>query len=157
MHPAEMTDHRAGYSQRSPEALREYLADTAQRELDELRAEFDVRLAALEIALSRRDSRQSLEHVVLDLARAATAEAEAAAQRASLEAQIQVEAQAAAAAAQTQRALEAERASSAAMREELERLGARLESEHESIVQLRHDLQASKTSLDQARATLDQE
>jgi len=64
MHPAEMTDHRVESPNQAPDALRRYLAETAQRELDELRAEFDVRLAALESALSRRDTRASLEHVV---------------------------------------------------------------------------------------------
>src|SRR5262245_35216368 len=118
MHPVEMTEHRAEQDHRSPDALRRYLAETAQRELDELRAEFDVRLAALETALSRRDPRTSLEHVVLDLARVATAEAEAAAQRASLEAQIHAETQAAAAEAETRRELESERASNAALRDE---------------------------------------
>src|SRR4029079_4293269 len=103
---------------RSPEELRQYLAEDAQRELDELRAEFDVRLAALETARSRRDSRPTLERGGLDLARVAAAEAEATAQRASLQAQLHAEAQSAELAAETQRALEAERTASAAPREQ---------------------------------------
>ena len=60
-----MTNQRTGLpTGRSSDDLRQYLAEDAQRELDELRAEFDVRLAALETALSRRDSRTTLERVV---------------------------------------------------------------------------------------------
>ncbi|MCU1382384.1 MAG: hypothetical protein JWL71_1081, partial [Acidobacteria bacterium] len=64
------------------------LVTTAQRELDALRAELEARLAALERALTHPEPGVSLEKLLMDLARTATAEAEAAAARATLEAQL---------------------------------------------------------------------
>ena len=84
-----MTDRRTPpKAEPLPQLVRQYLATNAQRELDTLRSELDSRLAALEGALAHPDPRASLENLVLELARVATAEAEAAATRASLEAQL---------------------------------------------------------------------
>ena len=94
----------------SPEARRQYLADGARRELDALRASLDARLAALEDALAHPDPRVSLEELVLNLARVATAEAEATAARACLEAQLDAEHRAALDGDEMRRSLEAERA-----------------------------------------------
>src|ERR1700704_849391 len=93
-----------------PDALRRYLAETARRELDALRAAFDARLAALEAALAHPDQHASLETLVLDLARVATVEAESAVARAILQAQSDAQARAAAVTAETLRLLETERA-----------------------------------------------
>jgi len=68
-----------------PDRLKQYLSDMARRELDALRADLEAKLIALERALARPDQHDSLETLVLDLARAATVEAEAAASRAMLE------------------------------------------------------------------------
>src|SRR3954465_1135845 len=70
---------------------RDHLVGEAQRELDALRAQLDVRLTALEGALASPDPDHPLAGLVLDLARTATAEAESAAARATLEAQLDVE------------------------------------------------------------------
>ena len=120
--------------------IREYLAGTAQRELEGLRAELDVRLSALEAALARRDPRKSLELLVLDLARAATAEAESAAARASLEAQLYAQERGNAAAHEVQRALEAEHAVAAALQIELRQAQTALEAETQAAVRLRQEL-----------------
>ena len=64
------------------------LLDRAQQEIDALRQALDAHLSALEAALANPDACESLETLVLDLARVATREAEAAAQRAVLGAQM---------------------------------------------------------------------
>ena len=77
----------------SPDALRNYLSERSQQELDTLRTELDTRLVALENALTSPDECESLESLVLDLARVAMDEAEAATRRAILEAQADAQAQ----------------------------------------------------------------
>ena len=79
----------------TPDAIRRALVDAAQRELDGLRAALDMRLAALETALAQPNQQTPLEHLVLDLARVATAEAESAATRACLQAQFEAQQRAA--------------------------------------------------------------
>ena len=71
----------------SPDALRNYLSERSRTELDELRSELDARLLALENALTSPDDCESLESLVIDLARVAMDEAEAAARRAIFDAQ----------------------------------------------------------------------
>src|SRR5437667_3416245 len=104
----------------SAETVRQYLAVNAQRELDTLRTELDARLSALEAALARPDSHASLETLILDLARVATAEAQAATARATLEAQLHAQERATAGAADAQRLLAEERATTTALRFDLE-------------------------------------
>src|SRR5215218_453998 len=84
-------------------ARRRFMADAARRELDELRTSLDARLADLEEALANPDPKTSLEELVLELARVATAEADAAASRASLEAQVEAQDRAEAATAEAMR------------------------------------------------------
>src|SRR5262249_41300985 len=74
-----------------PDRLKQYLSETAKRELDALRAQLEVKLIALETALARPNDFDSIEHFVIDLARVATAEAEASAARASLDVRLQAE------------------------------------------------------------------
>src|SRR5262249_40634667 len=104
----------------SVETVRQYLASNAQRELDALRSELDVRLSALEAALARPDSTASLERLILDLARVATAEAQAAAAKATLEAQLHAHERASSAATEAQQALEEERTVATALRAEID-------------------------------------
>ena len=68
-------------------ALRRHLADVT-RELDGLRTALDTKLATLETALKNPGPDVSLEALVIDLARVATAEAEATAARACLQAKL---------------------------------------------------------------------
>src|SRR5437867_1202359 len=67
--------------------------DLAAQELAALRAALDQKLAALEAALANPSQCASLERLVIDLARVATAEAEAAAAKACVDAQADVQRQ----------------------------------------------------------------
>ena len=136
----------------SPETVRHYLAADAQRELDALHAELDVRLLALETALAHPDPQTSLGDLVLDLARVATAEAESSAARASLAAQLDAQVRAAAAASKTQRSLEAERATIKALRLELEQTRTARDAERDGAVRLAQEADRLRTSLEQERA-----
>src|SRR5258705_6944284 len=138
----------------SPEARRRYLADAARRELDTLRASLDVRLAALEEALDHPDPRTSLEELVLNLARVATAEAEAAAARACLEAQLDAENRAALGGAEMRRSIEAERAGMDTVRADLEEAQAALEGEREGGAKLRKAIAEARTALEAERAAV---
>ena len=71
----------------SPDALRNYLSERSRTELDTLRVDLDARLLALENALTSPDDCESLESLIVDLARVAMDEAEAATRRAIFEAQ----------------------------------------------------------------------
>ena len=68
-----MTNFRLVSSSGSSQALRQSLAASARHELDTLRAELETRLGALEAALAQPDPAPSLERLVIDLARVATA------------------------------------------------------------------------------------
>lgn len=147
-----MSDHRISpAAEPSPETVRQYLAAHAQRELDALHAELDVRLSALEAALAHPDPRTSLEDLVLDLARVATAEAESATARASLAAQLHVQERAAVAASTVQRSLEAERAITKTLRLELEQAQTALDVEREAAARLRQEFDRVRKSLEQER------
>ncbi len=146
------SDHRVSpAADPSPETVRQYLAANAQRELDALHAELDVRLSALEAALAHPDPRTSLEDLVLDLARVATAEAESATARASLEAQLHAQEHAAVAASSVQRSLEAERAITKALRLELEQARTALDAEREAAARPRQEVDRVRKSLEQER------
>jgi hypothetical protein len=111
-----------------PDRLKQYLSDTARREIDELRAALDSRLLALEAALAHPEPHDSLEALVIDLARVATAEAEASAAKASLEAELESKSRASAS-AELQRLLDAERAATTALRAEIDEVRKKLEGD----------------------------
>jgi hypothetical protein len=96
------------------------LPEAAQRELDELRAAVDVRLAALEAVLADPSRGESLEGLILDLARVASEEAEAAASRACLVTKLQADTEISEARMSAETALEREREIIADLRRELE-------------------------------------
>jgi chromosome segregation ATPase len=104
------------------------LLDAAQRELDTLRASIDARLSDLESALSRPGSEPSLESLVLELARLATAEAQASATRACLEMQRDAEATLADVRARAAAELDAERAVAGELRRSLQQSQRRAET-----------------------------
>jgi chromosome segregation ATPase len=117
---------------------RPQLAEAAAQELDALRAALDQKLAALEAALANPSKCASLEALVIDLARVATAEAEAAAARGCLDAQQDAQRQAAAK-AEAQLALKTERETLAALQRDLEQARTALKSERDAAAVLRHD------------------
>jgi hypothetical protein len=125
-----MTDARSAKVPADPlsDRLKDYLSDTARRELDALRAALESRLLALEAALAHPDPHESLEALVIDLARVATSEAEASAVRASLEAQLESKSRAATA-AELERLLDAERAATRALRAEIDEVRNKLQAE----------------------------
>ena len=133
------------------ETVRKHLAATAQRELDTLRAELDTRLSALEAALTQPDPNRSLEDLVLDLARVATAEAVSSSQRKTLEVQLQEE-ERAAAFADLRRALESETAISQSLRIELEQARKMVEAERAAHARLRAESDDDRKMLEEGRA-----
>src|SRR5258708_12199204 len=135
----------------SSETVRQYLAANAQRELDALRTELDVRLSALEAALARPDSGTSLEKSMLALRRVAPAEAEAAAARATLEAQVHAQERATAAGSAAQRLLEEERATTTALRFDLEQARTALDIEQETAGRLQQESAGLRKSLEEER------
>jgi chromosome segregation ATPase len=151
-----------------PDRLKQYLSETARREIDALRAALDSRLLALEAALAHPEPHESLEALVIDLARVATAEAEASAARASLDAQIEAQ-ERTKEAAEAKRLVETERASVNTARAELEaarksieqqlaqeRASARKNAEHATALQremaeVRQALESRSSALEAAR------
>src|SRR6059036_626439 len=79
-------------SDRTSDALTAHLSDVARRELSALRTALDVRLSRLDAMLADPGRVESLEGVVLDLARVATQEAHTAAAVACLDARRQADA-----------------------------------------------------------------
>src|SRR5215468_5582161 len=71
--------------------LRAYLSGPARRELEALRAALDTRLLALEKALAHPDPNESIEGLIIDLARVASDEAHTASAHKWLEAQLKAQ------------------------------------------------------------------
>ncbi len=134
--------------------LRTYLSETAQRELASLRAALDTRLMALEKALAHPDATESLEGLIIDLARVATDEAHASAARKWLEAQVSAQGHATTGGAGDggagiQGALIQE---AATLRREVEELRARLNREGERGDGLRRETETAQSALQGERA-----
>ena len=148
--------------------------DPAPIQLAQLRADFDVRLSALESALADPAQTASLAGLILDLARVATEEAKAAAATAYLDAKREGDARAAQARAEGQSALEAERAANADLRRRAESAAPRidalerkeshlaasvakleeaLERAREDAARVEHDLANARGALDRERET----
>ena len=87
-----------------------YVAESAQRRLDALRSTVDIRLAALETALEDPAGAESLEQLILDLARVATEEAQATAARACVDTRLEADTEIGQVRAAAQAAVEDERA-----------------------------------------------
>lgn len=132
----------------SPAAVRQYLAGTSQRELDALRSALDTRLATLEAALVNPGESGTLERLVIELARVATAEADSTVTRVCLQAGL--EARDAVAAAES--AAHAERSGAAALRASLDQAKAAFADERRTTVQLRRELDQARTAAEAMRA-----
>src|SRR5262249_30298137 len=102
-----MTSRRSRPPASDPPAnvLRRHLSETSRRELAALRLEVDSRLSALEAALSRPGAHDSIEDLIIDLARVISAEAEAASVRARAEFELAQQERAAGVGAEVVRAL----------------------------------------------------
>jgi chromosome segregation ATPase len=165
-----MSDHELVHSPADPlpDRLRQYLSETARRELDSLRGALESRLQALEAALApgaapggsgSPGSHDSIARLVMDLARVTTAEAEAASAQRVFEAQLEAQDHAGSAASETTRALEAERATATALGAELAQARAAFDKEiaHEraSTKQARDKLSVAQRELTEARRSLE--
>lgn len=130
-----------------PDAVKEYLSKTASQELDALRAALDERLAALEAALSEPDRHDSLERLIIELARVATSESEAAAARACLQAEVDAQDRSAALSAEAQRTVEQERAGKMELTTELEQTRASLASLRNDFAQMRESIEGERAQM----------
>lgn len=122
----------------SPEALRSHVAGLAQQHLDTLRSALELRLSALEAALANPGGGESLERLILDLARVATEEAQAAALRACVDTKLEADNQVAGSRAAAEAALQKERATLSEVRRALEQAQQKTaESERDKQAELR--------------------
>ena len=90
-----------------------YVSESAQRRLDALRSSVEVRLASLEAALADPTRGDSLEALILDLARVACEESQAAAAHACADTRLEAEMHIARARTAAQAAADQELAASA--------------------------------------------
>ncbi|HKT81565.1 MAG TPA: PilZ domain-containing protein [Vicinamibacterales bacterium] len=119
--------------------LNDTSSERAQRQLDTLRAAVEVRLQALEAVLADPNRGESLEGLILDLARVATDEARAAMLKACLDAKLEADARVIHARAVAQEAVDQERLASGELRKALDQTKQRLSNlEQEHIVQMHH-------------------
>jgi len=110
------------------EKLNDRLSEPAQRQLDDLRAALDDRLAALEAALADPARGESLERLILDLARAVTEESQAATAKAVLDTKLDANKQIAQSLAAEQGAAERERAQAVELSRAVEQAQQRVAS-----------------------------
>jgi hypothetical protein len=120
------------------QTLNDTSSDRAQRQLDALRAAVEVRLSALEAVLADPSRGESLEGLVLDLARVATEEARATTLKAILDVKLEADARVAQAREAVQEALDQERIVGSDLRRSLEQARQRMNGlEQEQLGQLR--------------------
>jgi chromosome segregation ATPase len=139
----------------SPDAIRRYLAETSRRELDALRQVLERKLVALETALANPGQHDSLEHLVIDLARAASAEAVSAAERQLLDAQVKANERAVAGDDETRRALEADRKANADLQRELASVKAALDEQRQARAVQEREVQEARRELAELRRAAD--
>lgn len=138
-----------------PGALNAHLSDQARRQLDALRAAIDVRLTVLEAVLADPSRGESLEGLILDLARVATEEAQAAAVKACLDAKSEAEAGVASQATEALVALEEERTITSGLRYELEVAGQRIAAlEHQQRAATGSTREEMDSAVARERATI---
>ena len=133
-------------------ALRRHVADLT-REIDGLRTALDTKLGTLEAALKNPAHDGSLETLVMDLARVATAEAEATAARACLQAKLAGEELVQTVRADAERAVQTERAATAASHAELNERQTALNAASSRAETLQGEIEELRTALDGERKT----
>ena len=107
-------------------ALAEHLSDVARRELSALQTALDLRLSRLDAVLADPDRVESLEGLVIDLARVATQEAHTAATVACFDARRDADAKVAQFRASTQDGIERDQATIAELRQAVEQTQQRI-------------------------------
>lgn len=134
------------------------LLESAQRQLDALRATIDARLSELDAALADPSRASSLTGLILELSRLATAEAQAAATRACLQIKSDGEAAILEAEARSLAAVEAERRTASDLRKNLDKAQKKLdlvESEKHAVLQAAREQTQLLESERGSRAELD--
>src|SRR5262245_1298089 len=131
MKSAFLSDPNTNLSSDSPNV---YVSESAQRRLDALRSSVEVRLAALEAALADSSRGDSLETLILDLARVACEESQATAAQACADTRLEAEMHIGQARTVAQAAVDQEVASST----EVRRL---LEEAQQRILSLQHEVE----------------
>ena len=144
-----------------------HLLESAQRQLDALRATIDARLDELDAALADPSRASSLTGLILELSRLATAEAQAAATRACLQIKSDGEATILEAEARNLAAVEAERKLASELRKNFDKAQKKLdllETEKHAVLQAAREqtqlleaARASRGDLDRAIAKLEQQ
>ena len=136
------------------ERLKDHPSDRAQRQLDVLRAALEDRLVALEAALADPTRGDSLERLILDLARSVTEESRAAASKACVDTKVEADKQVAQSLAAQQEAVKRERTLASELSRTVEQAQQRMASlEKESQVELRTVREALGADLARERAT----
>jgi hypothetical protein len=123
------------------------------REIDGLRTALDTKLGTLEAALKTPAHDGSLELLVMDLARVATAEAEATAARACLQAKLAGEELVQTVRADAERAVQTERAATAASHAELNERQTALNAASSRADTLQGEIEDLRAALDGERQT----
>ena len=144
-----------------------HLLESAQRQLDALRATIDARLAELDAALADPSRTSSLTGLIVELARLATTEAQAAATRACLQIRSDGEASMLEAEARNLAAVEAERKRASELRKHLDTAQKKLdllETEQHAVLQAAREQtqlleaeRASRGDLDRSLARLERQ
>ncbi len=129
-------------------------SDRAQRQLDTLRTAVETRLAALEAVLADPMRGESLEGLILDLARVTTEEARTAALKAALDAKLEADARVAHARAVAQEAIDEERVVAGELRRTVEQARQKIAGlETAQLLELRRLREDLETEIGRERAT----
>ncbi len=129
-------------------------SDRAQRQLDTLRTAVETRLAALEAVLADPMRGESLEGLILDLARVTTEEARTAALKAALDAKLEADTRVAHARAVAQEAIDEERVVAGELRRTVEQARQKIAGlEAAQLLELRRLREDLETEIGRERAT----
>ena len=134
--------------------LNDTSSERAQQQLDALRTVVETRLSALEAVLADPSRGESLEGLILDLARVATEEARAVALKASLDARLEADARVADARTVAQEAIDQERVGAGELRRSIEQARRRIASlEQGQLTDLRGLREELESEISRERAT----
>jgi PilZ domain len=138
----------------STATLNDTSSDRAQRQLDMLRTAVDRRLAELEAVLADPMRGESLEGLILDLARVTTEEARTTALKAALDAKLEADSRVAHARAVAQEAIDEERVVAGELRRAVEQARQKIAGlEGAQLLELRRLREDLETEIGRERAT----
>src|SRR5262245_8188199 len=156
MKSAVLSDTNTNLSVDSPNV---YVSESAQRRLEALRGSVDVRLAALEAALADPNNGDSLEALILDLARVACEESQATAAQACADTRLEAEMHIARTRSVAQAAIDQETAASEEVRRALEAAQQQLQAlqrdQDDGLTRVREALEVDLSKERAARGELE--